>query len=407
MNAKARQLVTAILAVILALTMGQAGAFAYAQDPEAAGQSDPTEPTKTAAEMVWDGGPGAGAGSDPSGPGTTDPGNTGSGDTDPGNLDPGNTGTSDDATTASSDGTETPGDAGETTTDTTAKPTTTNPTTPTTKPTTTTTKAKPTVPKVKVTRKGPGLRVSWNKIEGVNYYEVYRSYKRGSKGKLLKKVKGKTAFTDKSVKSGKRAYYKVRAHKKKGGFYGYSKAATNVIYRVYIEAGHGIDKRGRWDPGCTWNKYQEAKLMIPICKSMAKHLRAKGVYVYTDAFKGNNRNLFWLVKHIKNYDVSVLVNVHCDYKKAPRGTLPLYRYQEQKKLAKCLNEGVHKTVKIKDRGLKKRKDLMTLNRTKKYCTTCLFETGNIKKDNKILRKQSDAYGKGLAMGVCSYLGVEW
>ena len=147
--------------------------------------------------------------------------------------------------------------------------------------------------------------------------------------------------------------------------------------------------------------------MIPICQSMTKYLRSKGVYVYTDAFKGNNRNLFWLVKHIKNYDVSVLVNVHCDYIKAPRGTLPLYRYKEQKKLAKCLNAGVHKTVKIKDRGLKKRKDLMTLNRTKKYCTTCLFETGNIKKDNKILRKKSDAYGKGLAMGVCSYLGVKW
>ena len=60
MNAKARQLVTAILAVILALTMGQAGAFAYAQDPGAAGQSDPTEPTKTAAEMVRDSGTGKG-----------------------------------------------------------------------------------------------------------------------------------------------------------------------------------------------------------------------------------------------------------------------------------------------------------------------------------------------------------
>lgn len=394
MNAKARQLVTAILAVILALTMGQAGAFAYAQDPGAAGQPNPTEPTKTAAEMMRDINGNTGDGSDPSGPETT-----GSGDTDPGNPDPGNTGTSDDATAASSDGTEAPGDTSETTTESTAKPTT--------KPTTTTTKAKPTVPKVKVTRKGPGLRVSWSKIEGVNYYEVYRSYKRGSKGKLLKKVKGKTAFTDKAVKSGKRAYYKVRAHKKTGGFYGYSKPASNVIYRVYIEAGHGIDRRGRWDPGCVWKKYQEAKLMIPICKSMTKYLRAKGVYVYTDAFKGNNRNLFWLVKHIKNYDVSVLVNVHCDYKKAPRGTLPLYRYKEQKKLAQCLNEGVHKTVKIKDRGLRKRKDLMTLNRTKKYCTTCLFETGNIKKDNKILRKQSDAYGKGLAMGVCSYLGVKW
>ena len=111
MNAKARQLVTAILAVILALTMGQAGAFAYAQDPGAAGKSDPTEPTKTAAEMVRDGGSGV------TDPGDTDSGNTGSGDTDPGNLDPGNTGTSDDTTAASSGDTEMPGDTSETTTE--------------------------------------------------------------------------------------------------------------------------------------------------------------------------------------------------------------------------------------------------------------------------------------------------
>ena len=38
---------------------------------------------------------------------------------------------------------------------------------------------------------------------------------------------------------------------------------------------------------------------------------------------------------------------------------------------------------------------------------CLYETGNIKKDNKVLRKKYDAYGKGLAMGVCSYLGIAW
>ena len=185
MNAKARQLVTAILAVILALTMGQAGAFAYAQDPGAAGQSDPTEPTKTAAEMVRDSGTGTGDGSDPSGPGGTDPGN----------LDPGSTGSSDDTTTASGDETETPSDTSETTTESTTK-TTTKTTTKATKPSTTTTKAKPTVPKVKVTPKGSGLRVGWTKIQGVNYYEVYRSYERGKKGKLLKRVRGKTAFRD-------------------------------------------------------------------------------------------------------------------------------------------------------------------------------------------------------------------
>ena len=147
--------------------------------------------------------------------------------------------------------------------------------------------------------------------------------------------------------------------------------------------------------------------MIPICKSMVKYLRERDVYVYTDAYSGNNKNLNYTLKKIKQNNVSVLVNVHCDYKKAPSGTLPLYRYSDQKKLAKCLNNGVHKYVKIKNRGLKKRTNLKTLNKTKGVCTACLFETGSIKKDNKILRTKYEAYGKGLTKGVCDYLGIKW
>lgn len=183
--------------------------------------------------------------------------------------------------------------------------------------------------------------------------------------------------------------------------------ASEIIYRVYIETGHGIDSKGKWDSGCTWKGYQEAKLMIPICKAATKYLRKKGVYVYTDAFSGNNHNLDWTIKQVKTNNVSVFLNVHCDYSKAPKGTMPLYRYSNQKKLANCLNKGVHKYVKIKNRGLKKRTDLDTLNKTKSYCTACLFETGNIRKDNKILRTKYDAYGKGLAKGVCDYLGIKW
>ena len=262
-------------------------------------------------------------------------------------------------------------------------------------------------PVIKVKVKGPALKVSWEKIKGVKYYEVYRSYSKKSKGKRLKKVKGELYFKDKKVASGKKAYYRVRARKKDGSYTDYSKRVSGIIYRVYIEAGHGINRVGVWDPGCTWGKYQEAKLMLPICRQMAKSLRARGVYVYTDADNGNNRNLKWLMDNLKGLRVSVLVNVHCDQKYAPKGTLPLYRYKEQKKLAKCLNKAVHSKVKISDRGLCKRKDLRSLNETKDYCVACIFETGNIKKDNKVLRKKYKAYGKGLAKGVCSYLGIEW
>lgn len=257
-----------------------------------------------------------------------------------------------------------------------------------------------------VETKGPGLLSKWTALRGAASYELYRSYKADSGWTLVNRG-ADLSYNDTNVASGKKAYYKVRACMEDGSYSDYSDVATGIVYRVYIETGHGTGDDGRWDPGCIWSKYQEAKLMIPICRSMANYLTEKGVYVYTDAFTGNNINLNITLKRIKTNNVSVLVNVHCDYKKAPRGTMPLYRYSDQKKLAKCLNNGVHKYVKIKNRGLKKRTNLKTLNKTKGVCTACLFETGNIKKDNSILRTKYDDYGKGLAKGVCDYLGIKW
>ena len=260
---------------------------------------------------------------------------------------------------------------------------------------------------ITVETNGPGLLVKWTAQRGAASYEIYRSYKQSSGWSLLKKGVTDCSYQDNAVASGKKAYYKVRARREDGSYSDYSDTASGIVYRVYIETGHGTGDNGKWDPGCTWSKYQEAKLMIPICMSMAKYLTDKGVYVYTDAFTGNNINLNVTLKRIKTYNVSVLVNVHCDYKKAPMGTMPLYRYSDQKKLAKCLNNGVHKYVKIKNRGLKKRTNLKTLNKTRGVCAACLFETGNIKKDNAILRTKYDDYGKGLAKGVCDYLGIKW
>ena len=265
----------------------------------------------------------------------------------------------------------------------------------------------PALPPVSVAVKGAGLCVSWQKADDTRSYMVYRSYKRTRGYKLVKKnIKG-FSLTDKKVKSGKRAYYKVYARKTNGKKVMLSSPVSGIIYRVFIETGHGLGDDGRPDSGCTWNGYREDKLMIPICKSAANYLRARGVYVYTDAFSDNNRNLNVTIKKLKKLNASVFLNVHCDYRYAPSGTMPLYRYSNQKKLARCLNNGVHEYVQIPDRGLTKRTDLKTLNKTRRYCTACLFETGCIEKDNLLLRTEYDAYGKGLAKGVCDYLGIKW
>ena len=78
---------------------------------------------------------------------------------------------------------------------------------------------------------------------------------------------------------------------------------------------------------------------------------------------------------------------------------------EQKALAEALNEGVHEYVDIPDRGVTYRDDLDTLTSEQVHCPAVLFETGAIRADNKTLTTQCDDYGKGLAAGMCRYLGI--
>ena len=114
---------------------------------------------------------------------------------------------------------------------------------------------------------------------------------------------------------------------------------------VYIEAGHGREDDGDWDSGCSWSDgssdYEEATIILPVTQAMAEKL----------------------------------------------------------------NEGVHSELQIADRGLVYRDDLQTLTSEKVHCPAVLFETGSISADNELLRTQYDSYGKGLAKGLCSYLGI--
>ena len=174
-------------------------------------------------------------------------------------------------------------------------------------------------------------------------------------------------------------------------------------YRVCIETGHGIDASGKWDTGCTWQGDEEAKLMIPITQAMTDYLRDQGVYVYTDAYSGNDRNLDVTLDYLDTHDVDAFVNVHCDYEGSEAGTMPLYCTEEQKELARYLNEGVHEAVEISDRGLQKRTDLETLCNEKVHCVSCLFEAGSIRLDHEVLTAESRAYGEGLARGLLNYL----
>lgn len=186
--------------------------------------------------------------------------------------------------------------------------------------------------------------------------------------------------------------------------------AEQTGFSVYIETGHGIEDNGNWDAGAVWSDgsqtYEEARLMIPIAKAMAKYLRLSGVEVYTDADDDNNMNLAYTLDFLDSHpEIDAFVNIHCDWEEAGSGTMPLYRTEEQKALAEALNQGVHEYIDIPDRGLVYRDDLDTTTSEKAHCPAVIFETGSISADNKTLTTQYEDYGKGLAAGMCRYLGI--
>lgn len=259
---------------------------------------------------------------------------------------------------------------------------------------------------VRVAVSGPNTKITWKRVSGAAYYRVYRSDTRTGKKTVLKKKTTKLTFKDKKAKSYRTYYYHIRAYNSRSKTRVFTSRQFRTVMRVYVETGHGRGDDGAWDCGVVWKGQQEAKLVIPIAKAMCDSLRKNGIYVYTDAYGNNNRNLNYTLRFLKTHSLSAFVNIHCDSPKEGAGTWTLYRTSTQKAFGAALNKGVHEYVKISDRGLKHRRDLRSLKQTD-VPATCLYESGNIKKDNKLLNEQPQKIGKGLAKGLCDYFGIRF
>ena len=174
--------------------------------------------------------------------------------------------------------------------------------------------------------------------------------------------------------------------------------------KVYVAIGHGLNRDGSWDSGCTYKGYTESGLMKPITGACVAYLRGSGVKVYTD-YPENNINMIKQVEKSNEKKVDAHVAFHCDWYKGAPGTMPLYTSAKGRELAADMNKYVKKYVGIGTQGLKKRDDLYELNQTN--APAVIFECGSIKADLKTMRKKYDEYGKGAAKGICKFLGVKF
>ena len=179
--------------------------------------------------------------------------------------------------------------------------------------------------------------------------------------------------------------------------------SKELIVALYVGHGRGLD--GKWDPGCVYKNYTEAALMLPIVQSAVRHLEYNKITVLSDAFEANNMNAKAQIAEANAKGARLFMSVHCDYSKAPSGTMPLYLSEGGKELAVAVNKRVISYMGLKTRSYVKRPNLMELNSTN--MVACIFETGSIKADLSLLKNKPELYGKAMAHGICDYLGVKF
>lgn len=165
------------------------------------------------------------------------------------------------------------------------------------------------------TRTSSSIKVSWNKLNGVSGYRIYRSTKKSSGYKYLKQLSSKTtSYTNKKLSSGKTYYYKVRAFSNVFGdrYYGaystplksgtrpgkpkvtvkksgrrlkikYKKISGASGYRIYIRTG----KKGKYK---RVKQYTSGKKVSYTSKKLK---RKKTYYVKVRAYKTINGNKYF------------------------------------------------------------------------------------------------------------------
>lgn len=172
---------------------------------------------------------------------------------------------------------------------------------------------------------------------------------------------------------------------------------------IFLAVGHGVQTNGVWDSGCVDGAEQEANLMYSIVGAAKVILRNHGVVVHTDHDTRNDRNMTYTVRDANAARVDAYISLHCDYNKAPSGTLPIIHPGSGTglHLANAINASVMLRMGMGTRGVMQRADYEV---TATNMTAVIFETGSIRADIGKL-KDFNKYGQALAFGILDYFGI--
>lgn len=165
-----------------------------------------------------------------------------------------------------------------------------------------------------------------------------------------------------------------------------------------INFGHGGT-----DCGAVGNGLKEAEVNKTIGETLARYLKSYGYTVVTYQ-QTKSVNDVWKFENQDNYDLFISIHTN-SFNSTSNGHEVLYypTSTKGKNLAQQIQTSLVKNVGLRDRGIKPRKDLCVLKRTKSIAV--LVETAFISNPNeaRLLREKPDLFARAIAIGVKNYL----
>jgi N-acetylmuramoyl-L-alanine amidase len=134
-------------------------------------------------------------------------------------------------------------------------------------------------------------------------------------------------------------------------------------------------------------------------------LRKSGVTVLSDWDSGNDINMTATVAEANAYDVDAYISLHCDWNKAPTGTLPIIYpdSREGRRLAETVDAAYRRATGMPRRSIEEW-DHYEVAYTN--MPACIFETGSIRADIDDL-KNAKLCGDAIGQGLANYFGVKY
>lgn len=170
--------------------------------------------------------------------------------------------------------------------------------------------------------------------------------------------------------------------------------------KILVNAGHAVNGS---DYGACGNGLREAeinkKIAIKLCEILMNDNHSVTYFQQTKSV-----NDVWQFENKSSYDITI--SVHCNsFNSTANGHEVLYypTPSHGQKLAQAIQTQLVKQVGLRDRGVKPRKDLCVLTRTKSIAV--IVETAFISNPNeaKLLKENPDLFAKAIAIGVQNYL----